>query len=453
MASLNNEMRIKYSLLFILLIVTSLSVFTAGCGSTANSATANNSNTEPQIVDVTTAQATIVPIPTYIEATGNLTSDAQTDVAPAVGGKIVEVNFDIGSYVSQGSVLLRLDPRDALIRLDQTRAQVEQARQAVQQAESNADQALANLRQTQARLGVRDGETFQIKDFSQVKSITAQLELAEKELRRTERLLETGDVSRSSYDQRKSQRDALLGQLDEARSNAAVAIKAIDTARAAYEAQRSAVGVARAALGASQTQVDAAQKAVSDTNVLAPISGYVAERTADVGEYISPNTPNTKIATIVRTSTLRARIDVSEQDIAKVSTGQGVSVQTSAWPDRNFAGVIVRISPSLNATARTLTVEAEIQNVDGLLKPGQFATVRITQSKPEPAVMVPVRAVRTVGDTNSVFVVKDGIAREQFVQLGLLENDLIQIKSGVIEGDLVVTSDLTQLSDGVFVRQ
>ena len=446
-------MRIKSSLLLILLIVTTLTVFTAGCGSTANSATSNNSNSEPQVVDVTTAQATIVPIPTYIEATGNLTSDAQTDVAPAVSGKIVEVNFDIGSYVSQGSVLLRLDPRDALIRLDQTRAQVEQQRQAVQQAESNADQALANLRQTQARLGVRDGETFQIKDFSQVKSITAQLELAEKELRRTERLLETGDVSRSAYDQRKSQRDALLGQLDEARSNAAVAIRAIDTARAAYEAQRSAVGVARAALGASQTQVDAAQKAVSDTSVLAPISGYVAERTADVGEYISPSAPNTKIATIVRTSTLRARIDVPEQEIAKVSTGQGVSVQTSAWPDRNFAGVVVRISPSLNATARTLTVEAEIQNVDGLLKPGQFATVRITQSKPEPAVMVPVKAVRTIGDTNSVFVVKDGIAREQFVQLGLLENELIQIKSGVIEGDLVVTSDLSQLTDGVFVRQ
>jgi HlyD family secretion protein len=446
-------MRIKSSLLLILLIVTAATVFTAGCGSTANSATSNNSNSEPQVVDVTTAQATIVPIPTYIEATGNLTSDAQTDVAPAVSGKIVEVNFDIGSYVSQGSVLLRLDPRDALIRLDQTRAQVEQQRQAVQQAESNADQALANLRQTQARLGVRDGETFQIKDFSQVKSITAQLELAEKELRRTERLLETGDVSRSAYDQRKSQRDALLGQLDEARSNAAVAIRAIDTARAAYEAQRSAVGVARAALGASQTQVDAAQKAVSDTSVLAPISGYVAERTADVGEYISPSAPNTKIATIVRTSTLRARIDVPEQEIAKVSTGQGVSVQTSAWPDRNFAGVVVRISPSLNATARTLTVEAEIQNVDGLLKPGQFATVRITQSKPEPAVMVPVKAVRTIGDTNSVFVVKDGIAREQFVQLGLLENELIQIKSGVIEGDLVVTSDLSQLTDGVFVRQ
>jgi len=430
-----------------------MALVSAGCGSNANSATHANSNSEPEVVDVTTAAATIVPIPTYIEATGNLTSDAQTDVAPAVAGKIVEVNFDIGSYVTQGSVLVRLDSRDAQIRLEQARAAVEQQRQAIQQAEANAEQALANLRQTQARLGVKDGETFQIKDFSQVKSVTAQLQLAEIELKRTERLLESGDISRGAYDQRRSQRDALIGQLDEARSNAAVAIRAIDTARAAYETARSAVGVSRATLSNTQTQVDAAQKAVNDTSVLAPISGYIAERNADAGEYISPSTPNSKIATIVRTSTLRARIDLPEQDISKIATGQGVAVQTSAWPDRNFAGTVVRISPSLNATARTLIVEAEIQNVDGLLKPGQFATVRITQSKPEPAVMISTKSVKTVGDTNSVFVVKDGIAREVFVQLGLLEGDLIQVKSGVIEGDQVVTGDLSRLTDGVFVRQ
>jgi membrane fusion protein (multidrug efflux system) len=122
-------------------------------------------------------------------------------------------------------------------------------------------------------------------------------------------------------------------------------------------------------------------------------------------------------------------------------------------PIATSQGTVVRISPSLNATARTLSVEAEIQNVDGLLKPGQFATVRITQSKPEPAVMIPAKAVRTVGDSNSVFVVKDGIAREQFVQLGLLENEMIQIKSGVVEGDHVVVSDLSQVRDGVFVKQ
>ncbi len=426
-------------------------IFLAACGS----GDASNANTQPAptTVDVTTAQATLVQIPTYIEATGNLASDAQSDVAPAVGGKIVQVNFDIGSYVQQGSVLVRLDARDANIRLDQARSQLEQSRQAVQQAEANVQQAIANLRQTQARLGVGDGETFRIENFSQVKSITAQLELSNKELARAERLLATGDISRSAYDQRKSQRDSLLGQLDEARSNAAVAIRAISTAQAAVGTARAAVGPLQAAVGTAQAQVDQAQKAVSDTNVLSPISGYVAERNADVGEFISPNTPNAKLATIVRTSTLRMQIDLPEQNVGKVATGQGVSIQVTAFPDRNFAGTIVRIAPSLDPTTRVLNVEAEVQNVDGLLKPGQFATVRITQSKPEPAVMIPVSAVKTTGDSNSVFVIKDGAAREVIVQLGLLENEMIQVKRGLVEGDIVAVTNVAQLSDGVFVRQ
>lgn len=444
----------NHKLFITAILATGLCVlFAGGCGSNANSATTGNANNQPQIIDVTTSQAIIQPIPSYIEATGNLVSDAQTDVAPAVGGKIVEVNFDIGSFVQKGDVLVRLDPRDANIRLELAKAQVEQQRQAVQQAESNVEQAIANLRQTQARLGVKDGETFQIKDFSQVKTFTAQLELAEKELRRTEKLLESGDVSKSAYDQRKSQRDALIGNLDEARSNAAVAIRAINTAQAAVGTAKAAVSSAQASVATAQTQVTQAQKAASDTNVLAPISGFVSERIADVGEFVTPNTPNSKVATIVRTSTLRMKIDVPEQSIGKVATGQGISLQTTAHPDRNFAGTVVRISPSLNASARTLSVEAEVQNTEGLLKPGQFATVRITQSKPEPAVMIPAKAVRTVGNTNSVFVVKDGAAREQFVQLGLLENDMIQVKQGIIEGDLVAVTNINQLSDGILVRQ
>lgn len=441
------------SYLRILAITALFAVGLTGCGSNANSATASNANNQAPIVDVTAVQAVVKPIPTYIEATGNLASDAQTDVAPAISGKIAEVNFDIGSYVNQGDVLVRLDARDAAIRLEQARAQVEQQRKATGQAEAAVDQAIANLRQTQARLGVKDGEVFQIKDFSQVKSITAQLELAEKELRRAERLLETGDVSRSIYDQRKSQRDALLGQLDEARSNAAVAIKAIDTARSAVDTARAASASAKAAIATLEAQVAAAQKALTDNVIRAPISGYVSEKVADVGEYISPNTPNSKIATIVRTSTLRLRIDVPEAAVGKIATGQGISLQTTAYPDRNFAGTVARIAPSVNTTARTMIVEAEVPNTEGLLKPGQFATVRITQSKPEPAVMIPAKAVKTVGDTNSVFVIKDGAAREQFVQLGLLENDMIQVKQGIVEGDQVAVGNLAALTDGVLVRQ
>lgn len=445
-----SNMRDQRSLLLSVSIVLGLLVITAGCGRGTEE---TNSNTGPENVEVSSAQAVIQPIPSYIEATGNLVGDEQTDVAPAIGGKIVEVNFDIGSYVNQGDVLVRLDARDAALALEQARAQLEQQRQAVQQAEANVAQATANLRQTQARLGIGDGQTFQIQDFSQVKSITAQLQLAEKELTRAERLLATGDISRAIYDQRRSQRDSLLGQLDEARSNANVAIKSIDTARSGVDTAKAAAEGARVAIRASEARVGQAEKAVADNVVRAPISGFVAERSVQVGEFISPSVPNSKIATIVRTSTLRLKIDISEQNVGKVATGQGVSLQTSAYPDRSFAGRIVRIAPGLDQNARTLSVEAEIQNLEGLLKPGQFATVRITQSKPEPAVMVPVSAVRTDGEVSRVFVIKDGAAREQLVHVGLLENDMIQIKSGIVEGDVVATSNLDKLSDGVFVRQ
>lgn len=415
-----------------------VALIAAGCGTRSNSVSVNV-NKQPLIVDVSTAQAIVKPIPTYFEATGNLAGDAQTDVAPAVGGKIVEVNFDVGSYVQKGSVLLRLDDRDARIRLETAQAQAEQQRKAV-------NQAIATLRQAQIRLNVKDGEIFNIETFSQVKSVKANLELAEKELIRAQRLFDTGDVSRQILEQRRSQRDALIGQLDEARSNAAVAVRAINSAAAAVASARSGVATA-------ETQADAARKSLTDTVVYAPISGYIAERTSDPGEFISPSTPNSKIATIVRTSTLRLRIDVPEQSIGKVALGQGISLQTSAYPDRSFAGTVVRMLPNLNATARTLTVEAEVQNVDGLLKPGQFATVRITQSKPENAVMVPISSVRTEGDIHKVFVIKDGAAREALVQLGLLENDLIQVKQGVAEGDVIATSNLNELFDGIFVRQ
>ena len=431
-------MRSQTRLVLAAAVILAVLITATGCGSRAGAAN-SNANSQSQTVDVKTTQAVVKPIPTYFEATGNLAGDEQTDVAPSVAGKVVEVNFDVGSFVQKGSVLVRLDDRDARIRLEQAEAQAEQQKRAVAQA-------VAGLRQAQIRLGVKDGETFNIETFSQVKSVNAQLVLAEKELQRAQKLFDSGDVSRSTLDQRRSQRDALLGQLDEARSNAAVAVKAINTAETQVASAKSAVTTA-------QAQIDQAKKGLADMVVYAPISGYIAERVSDPGEYISPSVPNSKIATIVKTGTLRLKIDVPEQAIGKVAVGQGISLQTSAYPDRNFAGTVARILPSLNTQARTLTVEAEVTNSDGLLKPGQFATVRITQSTAENAIMIPASAVKTEGDINKVYVIKDGAAHEHLVQLGLLENDMIQVKTGVNDGDTVAVGNTGELFDGIFVRQ
>lgn len=424
--------------------------FVASCGSSKAENANSNTNTAPTVVETTTERATVQNVPTYFEATGTLASDAQTDVAPTVGGKITAVNFDIGSYVQKGSVLVQLDNRDAQIRLEQAQAQVVQAQSNVLQAQSNVQQAETNVQQVRAQLGLPEGKTFNVNDVAEVKTAKAALEFAEKEFIRNQRLLESGDVARTIYDQKKAQYEQAQSQYQTALNAANQRFEAIKVAQAQVNTARAGVKNAQAAEEAAKTQISAAQKAIGDAVVYAPISGYVAERNADLGEFAA--TTN-KIATIVRTSVLRLRIEVPEQSIGQVRVGQGISLQTSAYPDRNFSGVVTRIAPSLNATSRTLIVEADVENSEGLLKPGQFATVRITQAAAKPTVMLPTTAIKTEGDTNKVFVIKDGRAEERIVKLGVLENGKIEIQNGVAENEAVAVTNVDKLYDGVSVRQ
>src|SRR6185503_5130376 len=152
------------------------------------------------------------------------------------------------------------------------------------------------------------------------------------------------------------------------------------------------------------------------------------------------------------TNPLRMRIDIPEQAIPEIKLGQAVSITTSAWPDQNFSGRVARIAPNVSATSRTMTVEAEIENSSGALKPGQFATVRILQPRTEPAVLVPSRSVTTQAGVSRVFVIKNGHAEQRLVQTGQTEGDLIEVKNGVAADEQVATSNLEALSDGITVK-
>ncbi|HZI17054.1 MAG TPA: efflux RND transporter periplasmic adaptor subunit [Pyrinomonadaceae bacterium] len=402
-----------------------LAGLTAACGN-SSSAQSNRQGAEPaaaaESVEVSTAPAVGRSLPRYIEATGSLAADVSTDVAPTVGGKVVGVGFDLGSFVRQGQALVRLDAGDAQLR--------------VEQAQAALQQALSTVRQAEARINLRPDQPFDPTGVAEVQASKAALDLAERQLARFERLLESGDVSRASYDQQRAQRDQLREQYN----------SALAQARQSY----AAVQTARAAVNAARVQVEQARKGVRDVVVYAPISGFVAEKNADLGEYVSTAS---KVATIVRTDPMRVRIDIPEQDIGRVGVGQGVSVGVSAYPDRNFAGRVARVSPNVSAASRTLTVEAEVSNPDGLLKPGQFATVRVQLPTSDPAVLVPTRAVRTEGTTSRVFVVRDGVVEERLVALGRREGDLVEVRGNVVADEPVATSNLEQLSDGTPVRQ
>ncbi|MEP6925081.1 MAG: efflux RND transporter periplasmic adaptor subunit [Pyrinomonadaceae bacterium] len=439
---------------FLLAIIFSAAVFSGCAGSRAASNNGNvngvNAAPTPQIVNISTAPTVSRELPEYFEATGSLVSDAQTDVAPTVSGKVVAVNFDIGSYVQKGGVLVQLDDRDARIRLEQARAQVAQAQSQVEQARANVEQARSNVVQTQARLGLTPGQGFNINNIAEVKTAKATLDLAEIQLRRNERLIESGDVSRSQYDQVRAQLDQARAQYEAALNAANQNNAAIRTAQSAVESAQAVVLTSQRAVDAARTQVDSANKAINDAVIYSPISGSVLERNADLGEFVSTTG---KVATIVRTNPLRVRIDVPEQSIGRVRVNQSISLNTSAYPDRQFSGAIARIIPGLNATSRTLTAEAEVNNIDGLLKPGQFATVRILLPQNRTVVMVPVRAVRQEGTTSRIFVINNGRAEQRLVQIGETENDLVEVNGNIKLNEQVAVSNLESLVDGIEVRQ
>ena len=416
------SVNLKLVVLTVLLVV--VGVFVASCGGSKANVRKEEpaANTQPVAVEVTTAAAIKRDLPRFFEATGSLAGDEQTDVAPQTAGKVVAVGVDIGSYVRRGQMLVKLDESELKLRVDQAAAQVEQAKAAVRQAEE--------------KIGLRPGQTFDPNRVAEVAAARVSLDLAERNLQRAEKLIESGDVSRSFYDEQRARRDQLKEQYE----------VALAQARQNY----AGVDVARTNVANAQAQLALARKNLSYAVIPAPIDGFVTERIADLGEYVSPQQ---KVVTIVRTNPLRIRIDIPEQAIPEVKLGQSVSITTSAWPDKNFAGRVARIAPNVSATSRTLTVEAEIDNSGNALKPGQFATVRILQERAEPAVLIPARAVRNEAGVNRVYVIKDGHAEQRLVQTGQTEGDLIEIRNGVAADEQVATSNVEQLTDGMTIKQ
>ena len=410
-------------LLLLILVVMAIGAGVIACkrsnGQTNATATASPT---PAVVQVTTSAAISRQLPRYFEGTGSLAANEQTDVAAETSGKVAAVAVDIGSSVRRGQILVRLEDADFKDRVAQAQAQL--------------DQSKATLAQNLAKIGMRPGQRFVPENVPEVRAAKAALDLADKNLHRYEKLVETGDVSRAIYDQQKSQRDQAAEQYQ----------ALIHQAQQNY----AAIANSQGAVDAAQTNLSLAKRNLTYTNVTATMAGYVSDRPADIGEYISPQQ---KVATIVNLNPLRVRIDVPEQAIPQIRVGESVSVSVAAYPDRNFSGHVARVSPSLNSTSRTLTVEADVQNPNAELKPGQFATVRVLLPQSEAAVLVPQRALRTISGSTYVYVLKNGFAQQRLVQTGQTEGDLIEIKSGVTADEVVATSNVDQLNDGVAVRQ
>ncbi len=222
----------------------------------------------------------------------------------------------------------------------------------------------------------------------------AQARLADANQRRYANLVESGDASRLTYDQYRTQAETARRQANAARQQ-------LENAQNSARQNNQSIASARAALEGARSQVGLAQKAVNDTTVRAPFAGYISERPVAPGEYV---TPASKIATLVRTNPIKL-LQLPETDAGRVRQGMSVSVTVAAYTDRQFAGQVTAINPTLDATSRSVIVEAHLQNSDNMLR-HMFASARIVMPGGERGVFVPASAIVTEQTTNAsrVFV-------------------------------------------------
>lgn len=406
-----------------------------GRGNRNSNANANADSQEP-VITVTVGKSEARQVPATIQATGSLTAQESSDVAPKVAGKISNVYANVGQFISQGSLIAKIDDTDARSRVATTKAEVRQAQAAVRQAE--------------ARLGLGPNGKFVASSIPEVRAAAANYQQALAELRQAEanekryrELIESGDVAMVTYETFRTTRDT-------ARARANAAKEQLDSAVNTAKQNNQAIVSANAALDAARTAVSIAEQGVVDTLIRAPFSGYVSARPIAVGEFVSTASI---VATVLRTNPIKIFIQVAEADVPSVIVGRGVSLDVDAYPTRRFAGVVSAVNPAIDPASRAATIEASIENSDNALRQGMFATVRITREGGATGVFVPKSAVFNDPTTQSyrVFVIDQGIAKLHVVQLGTEEGDSYQILTGLDADQPVATSNLEQLYEGAKV--
>ena len=243
---------------------------------------------------------------------------------------------------------------------------------------------------------------------------SAELEAHERELARTEKLVQIGSASRQELERIHAEHTAQRTTVDSARSRLEL-------------------------LGMSKAAVDglAAGKPISaNTDVPAPIAGVVTERVANTGLNVEPSA---KLFTVVDLSTVWIVANLYERDFSRVRVGDRATVVSSAYPGLKLQGSVSYIDPQVSPETRTAKLRIEVSNPRQELRLGMLAEVHLEAADSAAAMLVPKKAVQNVADRSFVYLPKaptEFVERE--VRLGAASGDGIQVLSGLQPGDAVV---------------
>jgi membrane fusion protein, multidrug efflux system len=294
---------------------------------------------------------------------GTLQAAARSVVRAETPGSVVAIGPELGQPVKKGDLLARIEAK-----------------------------ALGDM-STSAQSGVTAAE--------------AQLDLAKREVQRTEALVKGGALAQRELDRAQSQVTAAQAQVIQA----------------------------RAQLASSKSQL-------GDATVRAPIAGVVARRGVGVGDVVSPGS---ELYEVIDPTTMRLDASISSDDLASIATGKAVDFEVRGYPGQRFAGTIARIAPAADPVTRQIQVLVDIPNPGGKLIAGLYAEGRVSVDKRE-ALIAPMSAIDATGDQPSVLRVRNGVVERTIVAIGVRDErgEVVEITSGVAAGEVLLLARATK---------
>jgi len=247
-------------------------------------------------------------------------------------------------------------------------------------------------------------------------SVRAELDAHERELQRTEKLVELGSASRQELERLHAEHTAKLTAVESAKSRLEL------------------LGLSASAIAS----LGPGQAVGAVTTMTAPIAGVITERSANAGLNVDATA---RLFTVVDLSTVWVVADLYEKDFSRVRVGASATVATKAFPDAARRGKVSYIDPQVNPETRTAKVRVEVSNPKQELRLGMFADVSIEADASSTAALIPHAALQNVGNRTVVYVVdpnQPGRFTEREVRLGDRSGNEVVVLSGAQPGESVV---------------
>lgn len=376
------------------------------------------------------------PLAFGVEATGQIEASPsrRVEVTNPVGGTVVRLLVEPGQTVKAGQALAIITSGE-LAELRVTALENSAERQ------GDVQQAQANLRLAQ--------QTYQQQQqiaLTAIEQAQTELRVAQEQYDRDKELTEQGAIPRRQF----LESEAHLAEARKALAEAESRLEVL-SARNELERAQTAVEVAQSRSQLSATtyrtrlqQLGANANPDGTITIKAPIAGTIADRPVTLGQ--SAEDAGATLMTIVDDRTVLATANIFEKDLNQVSQGQRVRITVSSLPEQVFEGRITTIGSVVEGESRVVPVKAELNNSSGVLKPGMFAELEVlTNRTPDPSLAIPQSAVVEANGRQLVFVQNGTTFQPVDVTLGRQAGNLVEVKSGLFDGDQIVTQRANQL--------